>query len=721
MSKSLIIVESPGKIKKIQSYVGSEYIVCASYGHIMDLDKSNISIDIDNNFKPNYTINHDKKIVVNNLKKLYKSCSTVFLAADEDREGEFIAESIKHILKLTDYKRAVFHEITKKAILHSINNFRLIDDNLVKAQQTRRFLDRIVGYKLSPLLSRIDDIGNDVNKYKLGAGRVQSVIVKIIVEKENEIEEFLKNLSNSYYEGSGLFKIDNINLKTILYNNTPLKKFELIKENDEIYNNVMDIMLLLKNSKWKLFNIKKKNIHKNPSPPFITSSLQRTASTTLHWSIKKTMDVAQKLYEDGLITYMRTDSTIICDEAHNNIKEYINKQFDSKYYNYKQYKSKTANAQEAHEAIRPIDFNIISVDDSDKNKLYKLIWKKTVSSQMAQAIIESTQISIQPDNLNYLMIGSVNKIIFDGYLVLYKDLNDDEEIQIYDSITESSIINPINIKIKELLRSPPSRYNESSLVETLEKLGIGRPSTYAAMISKIQEKDYVRIENINGMEMNLKEILYENDHDQIEEKINKIYLGKENNRMKPTNLGITICNFLILNFPQIMDINFTANLEQDLDEISNGNKEWTVVLQNFYNIINTQIELFLKNSTNIKTINNYINNELIGTYDDYEIIYTKTKFGFAIKLFNKENDIWINVKKKPTLEEAIELYKNKKHNKEQTNIIKTIDKYQIKNGPYGPYIQVKIGKSLKFFKIYNIKPDEITIEDCKKICINKKK
>lgn len=741
MSKSLLIVESPGKIKKIQSYLGPDYIVAASRGHIMDLDKAGISIDIDNNFEPNYVINSDKKAVVSDLKKHCTSCSTVYLAADEDREGEFIAESLKRVLKLKNYKRAVFHEITKTAILNAINNPKMIDDNLVKAQQTRRFLDRIVGYKISPLLSRISDIGSDVNRYKLGAGRVQSVIVKIIIEKENEIKDFLDSSRSAFYESKGLFNLmindKSIDLETTLYTTNPsIKKFELIKKDETVYDTVLEIMMKLKECKWKLFEIKKRIINRAPTAPFITSSLQREAATKLHWSIKKTMEVAQKLYEDGMITYMRTDSTVLAEDAHNKIKEFVNTQYGTKYYSYKQYTSKSENAQEAHEAIRPTDFTKLTVEDGDKDKLYKLIWKKTVSSQMSKAQIESTQLFLAPTTkIDYLMCGSLSRILFDGYLKLYKDLDEEDkmtEINIPDDLKLVKV-NPKWIKIKESLTSPPSRYNESSLVETLEKLGIGRPSTYATMISKIQDKDYIRVENVEGKEKMLKELIYDYVTDKLSVMDTKMFLGKENKRMVPTNLGVILNNFLIKNFPEIMNIKFTAEMESDLDEIAKGKKVWTNVLRGFYDVINNQIQSFLKSdiSRNTLAVNVYTNNESIGTHPEtnQEITLCKTKFGLALKMFDTElnKDIWVNVKSKVSLDEAIKLFDDKKENKDKpeskSTLIKTIDKYQIKKGPYGPYIQTGTGpKNIKFYKIFGDKDlNEITLEDCKKICVDKKK
>lgn len=773
MNKNILIVESPGKIKKIQSFLGSNFIVTASRGHIMDLESSGLAIDPDNNFEPTYTIYKDKKTVVADIKKSCASCKInkkdtdslsnfgkIYLAADEDREGEFIAESLKIVLKLkdSDYHRAVFHEITKDAILKAIKSPRKIDENLVHAQQTRRFLDRIVGYKLSPLLSKIPDLSTDINRYKLGAGRVQSVIVKIIIDKENDIKDFLDSSRSAFYEGKGEFTVflqdQTFLLNTILYTINPLKKFELIKDSDNVYDKVLDIMTKLKDAKWKLVDIKKRNISRSPSAPFITSSLQREASTKLHWPIAKTMQIAQKLYEGGHITYMRTDCSILSDEAHTKIKEFISNQYGNEYYTHKQYTSKSANAQEAHEAIRPTDFSKINISEedseSDADKLYKLIWKKTVSSQMSKAQIESTQLFIAPIikiNLksqveDFLMVGSISRIIFDGYLKLYKDLDPDENllnINITENFKEVKIT-PQMIKIKESLTSPPSRYNESSLVEALEKLGIGRPSTYATMVEKIQTKDFIRVENVPGKEKNLKELIYNFTNKKLDVIDTKMFLGKENKRMVPTNIGIISNKFLVINFPQIMDIGFTAGMETQLDEIAVGKKDWIKVLRSYYDIITGQIQGFLK-SSNINPTTElvsdskmvvYVNNNSVGFHPEtnQEIIFTKTKFGYAIKMFNEESqkDIWVNVKEKPDLEQAIELFKIKLNPdlikpELKSTVIKVIGDYQIKSGPYGPYIQTGSGpKNTKFHKITGgIEPENITSEDCKRICGENKK
>jgi DNA topoisomerase-1 len=772
MEKNLLIVESPGKIKKIQSFLGPDFIVAASRGHIMDLNSNGLALDPENNFEADYEIYKDKKSVVSDLKKSCTQCKTgkIYLAADEDREGEFIAESLKRVLKLkdSDYHRAVFHEITKKAIKDAINSPRKIDENLVHAQQTRRFLDRIVGYKLSPLLSRIPDLGAGINRYKLGAGRVQSVIVKIITDKEQEIKDFFDSSRSAFYEGKGEFQIKttdaDFNLQTVLYTTEPkITKFELVKTSDDVYNQVIEIMSKLKDSSWKLIDIKKRNISRSPTAPFITSSLQREASTKLGWPIAKTMQVAQKLYEGGHITYMRTDCTVLSDEAHAKIKDFVTTQYGDQYYTWKQYTSKSANAQEAHEAIRPTDFTKlkISLDDedagpTDMDKLYKLIWKKTVSSQMSKAQIESTQLFLAPVIISktkgksivekYLMVGSVSRIVFDGYLKLYKDLDDDEELVNFTIPSDYNQVQakPLKIKLKESVTSPPPRYNESSLVECLEKQGIGRPSTYAAMIAKIQDKDFARVENVPGKEVILKELSYDCVKSKLEVLDNKMFLGKENKRLVPTQTGIVSTKFLVTNFPQIMDIGFTASMEKSLDEISNGKLDWIKVLKSYYEIISGQIQGFLKAPTVVPADSTslvgdsqvvaknlmpvYINNNVVGIHPEtnQEIVFTKTKFGYAIKMFSADagKDIWANVKEKPSLEQAVELFKPKLHPElvgekpeSKSTVIKVIGKYQIKSGPYGPYIQTGSGTNTKFTKIpSSIKPIDITTEDCKNLC-----
>lgn len=771
MPKNLFIVESPAKIKKIQPILGPDFIVESSRGHIMDLpETSGLGLDVENDFAPTYEIYKNKKSIVNDLKKCCTNCNggKIYLASDGDREGEFIAESLKRVLKLkdSDYKRAVFYEITKKALLSAVNNPKMINEDLVHAQQTRRFLDRIVGFKLSPLLSRLPDLQNYVNRFKLGAGRVQSVIIKIIIDKEKEIHDFFALSKSAFYEGKGLFEIEvpdsnsPIELNTVLYTTEPkISKFELVKDSEEVYDQVIEIMTKLKDVSWKLIDIKKRSISRSPTAPFITSSLQREASTKLHWKIAKTMLVAQKLYESGYITYMRTDSTVLSDEAHAKIRDFIIDNYGEQYYTHKQYESKSANAQEAHEAIRPTDFNRLKISEDDEdnesikdqNDLYRLIWKKTVSSQMSKANIESTQLFLAPITLSkikgessvekYLMVGSLSRIVFDGYLRLYRDLDETDELVNINIPTDYNLVKVKSkeIKIKESVNSPPSRYNESSLVETLEKKGVGRPSTYVKMISKIQEKDFVRVENIAGKEINLKELVYDCVKKKLKVNDIKTFLGKENGRLVPTETGNITTQFLVNNFPQIMDVGFTASMEKSLDEISNGKLNWIEVLRNYYELITGQIQGFLRSvpQSSTELVNDsqvvvstpadklkavYVNNNSVGVHPEtnQEIIYTKTKFGMALKMFSVEQgkDIWVNnVKTKPTLEQAIELFRAKDSGEKKSTVIKVIGKYQIKLGPHGPYVQTGTGKNIKFTKIpTSINPEDMSTEDCKNLC-----
>ena len=701
MASYILIVESPGKIKKIQSYLSNDYIVAATVGHIQDLDRKCLSIDIENNFKPKYVINSDKKQVITNLINLSKN-KIVLIASDIDYEGEFIAKSVHDILKLKNYRRVIFNEITKEAINKALLNPTKLDDNKILAQQTRRILDRIVGYKLSPLLNKTNL--SNVNSY-LSAGRVQSVIVRLLVDQENKINEFFTTDNVSSYEINGIFTIDKNEIKCLLHDINK-DTYKLNK-----YNESKKLITKLSKCNWIFNDIENKIINQNPTAPFITSTLQQQASTKLHFNIKLTMQIAQQLYENGFITYMRTDCPILSDDAHTQIKDYVINSYGLKYYNYKQYTSKNKNAQEAHEAIRPSNINVLDANNLGElhNKLYQLIWKKTVSSQMAKAIINSTIISLKTTKYDHLFIGKINNLFFDGFLKVYHD--DDIELDnINCNIIDKSTILFNEIKCKETISYPPSRFNEASLIKKLETFGIGRPSTYATMIDKIQANNYVVIKEIPGIEKLLKEAFIKIDQDELIEKTNIINLGKENKRLVPTELGTNVTNFLINNFGQIMDYKFTANLEESLDEIANGKLEWCKVLKDFNDLLDSQITAYLKNNP---VINNKQEQkqDIVGINPDTNenIIYLKTKYGFAIKM----NNVFVSVKEKPSIDEAIELFKNKK----PSNIIKTIDKYQIKNGPYGPYIQVKVGKNIKFFSLKNINPNTInTKKECDSIC-----
>lgn len=692
MTEYLLIVESPGKIKKIQSFIPNNYHVMASVGHVDDLDSKSLSIDIANNFKPTYVINPDKKKVISNIKNNIKD-KIVLLCSDQDYEGEKISDSLRNILKLSNnnYQRITFNEITKNAILKALEKPRKIDELKVNAQQTRRILDRLVGYKISPILNQVQ---------AQSAGRVQSVIVRLLVEHEEKIKEFYNLDNDTHYEGFGNFKIEEKELDTILYLNNKkviIKNYEEIKE---LINN-------LGKSKWKIEKIEKSKSSKSPSAPFITSTLQQSASSNLHFSVKKTMQIAQQLYESGYITYMRTDSPTLSEEAHKMIKKYIKTNYGDEYYKYKQYASKNKNAQEAHECIRPTNIETLTCNiSSDAKRLYEMIWKKTVSSQMSNAELEITTITILSDFNSYQMIGKLERLIFDGFLKIYQDEYDKEIID----ITKDSLINLIELKGKEIIAHPPTRYNEATLVKKLESLSIGRPSTYASMISKIQDHNYAKIEDISGQEKELKEVIYKNKN--IIEKIVKINLGKESKRLVPTELGEKVTKFLIENFPEIMNYDFTAKLEDDLDKIANGEKIWYQVLKEFNDILDKHLLKFNKNEINKKQFNKN-NLDVIGQNPETkkDIYYLKTKYGYAIKTEKNSKDIFVSVKEKPSLEQAIDMINSKK----ESELVKKIGKYQIKNGPYGPYIQVGNGKNIKFYKIKDKDPKTLDINDCELI------
>lgn len=687
MTTKLLIVESPGKINKIKSFLPSDFSVSASIGHIRDLDKKSLSIDVENKFKPTYTILSDKKKVVLELKKLATD-KIVYLASDMDLEGEFISESIRETLKLKTYHRITFTEITKEAINKAIQNPRQINNNMIQAQQTRRILDRLVGFKISPFLNQVY-----TNYNYLSAGRVQSVVVKLIVEHENKIKEFLEKDYDEKYDCTSVF------------NN--ILNCKLLNSDIKTYNDGLELIKKLIKCSWELDKVEDKQTFSYPTAPFTTSTLQQQASTKLGFNIKQTMIIAQKLYETGYITYMRTDCPTLSEEAHKDIYKHIADNFGADYYQYKQYTSKTKNAQEAHEAIRPTKIYITDVNEFDDNtrKLYDLIWKKTVSSQMSKAIFDLKNIYIRDTNKEYFMLGSIKKLVFEGYLKVYND-NDEEDLN-FDIDLNTLELN--SLRIKQIIKEPPARYNEASLVKKLEELGVGRPSTYASIISKIQDHKYVKLDNTKGLEKEMKEIIYDNKTNKIKEKVNKIHLGKENKKFIPTELGIKITNFLNEQFPQIMDYNFTSKLEDDLDLISDGKKDYYIVLQDFYNILMNQIKQY-SDTHNINSNTN--NNASIGLHTDGSpIVFLSTKYGPAIKFVKNNKDVFISVSDKPTLNEAIKLIDNY-----QSNVIKKIDKYEIRTGKYGPYILY----NKKFYSIKDKEPNDITKEDCDKIVKIKK-
>jgi DNA topoisomerase-1 len=691
---TLVILESPGKINKMQHYLGDGYIVKASIGHIMDLPSDGLNIDIQNNFEPKYEISKDKKQVVKDLQKCASKCDHVLLAADEDREGEFIAYSVAHVLNLKNAKRIVFNEITKKALDHAVKNPRNIDMNMVQAQQTRRLLDRLVGYQISPIVS---------NKLsgKLSAGRVQSVAVRLINDKEKEITN---SLSTPYFKLNADFNFNETLIKSLLYENNKVAHF-----NDKtIGRNIIDCVN--KSTIFIVTNVENKTNERYPSPPFTTSSLQQEGSLKLRLKVEDTMKIAQKLYESGYITYMRTDSTTLSNDCTNMCEKYIKKTFGDEYHKYRQYTTKSKNAQEAHEAIRPTKIDCLTTEKLDEKheKLYKLIWNRTVASQMANAKIENQTISIDGQNkkksilLNNFFVSSFQKILFPGFLSVYNNIEDEEELDKTISITIGQILNFNNMICSQEYTKPPLRYNEALFVKQLEKLGIGRPSTFANIISKIKERKYVEIKNIDGVEQESLVISIDNKY-KINEKTKKIKIGSEKNKMCPTILGIQVVEFLETNFDEIMDYKFTAKMEEYLDKIANGKKIWHKVLASFQETIQPKLDLMKTKNTN-ETMD-----ELLGNHPDGGQIFKGSgKFGPYLVLIEGTNKKYVSIKDKPdiSLKEGIDLLIYPKN-------LGKIDGCSVllKMGQYGPYCTM----DKKNIQIKDVHIDKITLDTVKKI------
>ncbi|MGC8824729.1 MAG: type I DNA topoisomerase [Bacteroidales bacterium] len=578
MEENLVIVESPAKAKTIEKFLGKDFHVVSSYGHIRDLSKKNLGIDIQNNFKPDYIISEDKKKIVAELKKLAQQAKTVWLASDEDREGEAIAWHLAEVLQLPEQKtrRIVFNEITKNAILEAIANPRGIDFNLVDAQQARRVLDRLVGFELSPILWK-------KVKPQLSAGRVQSVAVRLIVEREREIFAFH---ASSQFKVVGFFEvIDANNKKTIL-------EAEL-EERFNTYEEAQAFLEKCKSSEFKIVDITKKPSKKSPSPPFTTSTLQQDASRKLGFSVAYTMSIAQRLYESGKITYMRTDSVNLSELAINTAKKEILKLFGPDYHHMRQYKTKIKGAQEAHEAIRPtyIDQQTIQGTQPEK-RLYELIWKRTIASQMSDAQFEKTIITISISNqpLHFIATGEV--LLFDGFLKVYSEasLDDEPEQQkkLLPPLKEKQPLQLLKIEAVERFPNHPPRYTEASLVKKLEELGIGRPSTYAPIISTIQQRGYVVKEDRPGTERSYR--VLELSNGKITTKTNIEITGAEKAKLFPTDIGMLVNDFLVDKFGNIMDYQFTANVEKQFDEIAAGKLRWTDMIRQFYFPFHQQVD-----------------------------------------------------------------------------------------------------------------------------------
>ena len=557
MSKQLVIVESPAKAKTIEKYLGSSYQVMSSFGHIRDLPKKHLNIDVADNFKPTYEISDDKKKVVASLKKATKTSEQVWLASDEDREGEAIAWHLCYALGLDPKttKRIVFHEITKQAITNAIKTPRTIDINLVNAQQARRILDRLVGYELSPVLWK-------KVRPQLSAGRVQSVAVKLIVEREREITAFEPT---NEYKINGFFKITDTELPAEL--SVKFKDIELARKFLE------DCI----GGKFSVTKIDDKPGKRTPGIPFTTSSLQIEASRMLGFSVRQTMTIAQKLYENGIITYMRTDSPTLSQQALDNIKSYVVTNFGEEYYHHRQFKSKQSGAQEAHEAIRPTDLKVTTVQDEGQNRLYNLIWRRTVASQMTEAKLAKTEITIDIDKRPETFQAKGEVVVFDGFLKVSGKTTKDvllPKLSLGQKLEYDRIVGRQNFS------KPKARYSEASLVKKLEELGIGRPSTYAPTISTIQARGYVEKTDTEGNERTV-ETLTLNDN-KVEQTSEIEVYGQDKSKLLPTPTADVTTDFLVKNFEPIVDYDFTANAEKDFDLIAEGKIKWQDMLKGFY-------------------------------------------------------------------------------------------------------------------------------------------
>jgi DNA topoisomerase-1 len=691
MAKNLVIVESPAKAKTIEKFLGNDFKVASSFGHISDLPSKDLGVDVEGDFKPKYEVSKDKKTVVKNLKDLANKSETIWLASDEDREGEAIAWHLFRLLNLkeSNTKRIVFNEITKSAIQKAIDNPRSIDYNLVDAQQARRVLDRIVGYELSPVLWRKIKSG-------LSAGRVQSVSVRLIVEKEREIKGF--NSESSYRIDAEFITKNGKNLKA---------KLEKTFDNKE---NAQSFLKKNIGSSFSVESLEKKPLKKSPSAPFTTSTLQQEASRKLYFSVSKTMTVAQRLYESGLITYMRTDSVNLSNLAKDSAKDHIVKNYGNQYSSSKSYKTKSKGAQDAHEAIRPTDFSMIgdNIADNDQKRLYQLIWKRTIASQMTDASLEKTNVKIKSSNHEILFTSTGQVVKFDGFLKVYSEAKGDgveEDNSILPKIDLNEDLKFTYIRANQRFSRPPFRYTEASLVKKLEDLGIGRPSTYAPTISTIQNRGYVEKGTVEGENRDYIQLILENN--EISENTLQEKVGSDKGKLVPTDIGMIVTDFLINHFENIMDYNFTASVEEDFDNIADGKQEWTSMMKEFYKKFHPVVEDVSKNAERES------GKRILGAHPENkkEVSVRLGKFGPMIQVGTVEDEekpVFASLPpemqiESVTLEEALDLFSLPRELGEYNN-----ETLLANNGRYGPY--VKYGK--KFVSIPKGKsPLSISIEE----------
>jgi len=649
MTKNLVIVESPAKAKTIEGFLGKDYLVKSSFGHVRDLSKKDLGIDIEHNFLPLYEVSADKIKIVKELKKLSKEAETVWLASDEDREGEAISWHLVESLGLDmkKVKRIVFHEITKPAILHAIETPREIDYNLVNAQQARRVLDRLVGFELSPVLWR-------KVKPSLSAGRVQSVAVRLIVEREEEIRGFK---STAAYRVMARFEVTTAERIAIMTAELP-KRFTTKADALTFLNKCIG-------AKFSIADIETSPGKKSPAAPFTTSTLQQEASRKLGFSVAKTMLVAQQLYEDGKITYMRTDSTNLSEMALGMAKKEITSLYGAEYVKIRQYATKSKGAQEAHEAIRPTYLNQSSISgDSSQQKLYELIWKRTVASQMADAILEKTNVTINISTTPEKLVAKGEIIKFEGFLKVYLESTDDEpsekEENVLPPIKVGQELGLIQMEAIERFTQQPPRYTEASLVKKLEELGIGRPSTYVPTISTIQKREYVVKEDRDGVIRKYNLITLKNN--KVKEEVKNEKTGFEKSKLFPTDIGGLVNKFLVQNFGNILEYNFTASVEKEFDDIAQGLKVWNDVIREFYGPFHVQVEDTLKTSEKVK------GERFLGLdpVTQKNVIVRLGRFGPMVQIGetaeNEEKPRFASLKKTQsmdtiTLAEAIELFK----------------------------------------------------------------
>jgi len=590
MAKNLLIVESPAKAKTIEKILGSDFEVKSCYGHIRDLERENMGIDLKNGYKPTYIVSEDKQKVVKELRSLAKKSESVWLATDEDREGEAISWHLCEVLGLDPYttKRIVFHEITKPAIKKAVEQPRTVNMDLVYAQQARRILDRIVGFELSPVLWRKMSMRNN-----LSAGRVQSVAVRLIVEREREITRFK---TSSSFKVEALFAADDINKKKVTF-----KADGPDKVNDA--DGAAKYLDKCKGAAYTVKDVQVKPGKKTPSAPFTTSTLQQEASRKLGYSVSKTMLLAQKLYENGHITYMRTDSVNLSETAIEATQATITQQYGEKYYQKRVFKNKNESAQEAHEAIRPTDMNVSTAGDADTTRLYDLIWKRTMACQMADAQTERTiakiEVSTQPDPLT--ATGEVLR--FDGFLKVYSEGHDEEDGEdenegMLPPLVAGQKLDFQRMVATERFTRPAPRYTEASLVKKLEELGIGRPSTYAPTISTVQQRGYVEKRDKEGVKRDFQVLVLQND--KVEKRTESENTGAEKNKMFPTDLGMVVTDFLREHFGKVMDYDFTAKIEAEFDHIAEGRQQWNKMLHDFYVPFHEIVEHTIENASRAK-------------------------------------------------------------------------------------------------------------------------